>query len=64
MKYLTLAVKTAQIYLNKDLAYKTNFIIVMLAMVLGDLVSPMIALIIYGTTVGIPGWTFHQFLLF
>ncbi len=64
MKYITLAAKTARIYLNKELAYKANLIIAMLAMVLGDLVGPMLALIIYNTTVGIPGWTFHQFLLF
>jgi ABC-2 type transport system permease protein len=64
MKYFTLAAKTAQIYLNKELAYKTNFIIMMCGMVINDLIGPMLALIIYGTTVGIPGWTFDQFLLF
>jgi ABC-2 type transport system permease protein len=64
MKYFTLAAKTAQIYLNKELAYKANFIVMMLGMVVNDLVGPMLALIIYGTTVGIPGWGFEQFLLF
>jgi ABC-2 type transport system permease protein len=64
MKYFTLAAKTAQIYLNKEFAYKANFIIMMLGIVINDLIGPMLALIIYGTTVGIPGWTFEQFLLF
>jgi ABC-2 type transport system permease protein len=64
MKYFSLAAKTAQIYLNKELAYKVNFIITMFAMMVGDLVGPMIALIIYSTTIGIPGWTLEQFLLF
>lgn len=64
MKYFTLAAKAAQIYLNKELAYKTNFIIMVCGLFINDLIGPMLALIIYGTTVGIPGWTFDQFLLF
>ncbi len=64
MKYPSLALKAAQVYLNKDLAYKTNFIIVIIALMVGDLVGPTLALIIYGTTEGIPGWTIYQFLLF
>lgn len=64
MKYPKLAGKMMQVQLNKEFAYKTNFIITIIGMTLGDFIGPLMAMIIYGTTVGIPGWTLDQFLLF
>lgn len=64
MKYPRLAGKMVQIQLNKDLAYKANFIISILGMLLGDFIGPLVAIIIYSTTLGIPGWSLDQFLLF
>lgn len=64
MKYPVLLGKMLQIQINKDFAYKANFIITVLGAMIGDLVGPLLAIIIYSTTPGVPGWTLDQFLLF
>jgi ABC-2 type transport system permease protein len=64
MKYLKLFKKTFALELSSELAYKANFIIKLLALVLADMVGPLVILLIYTTTSGIPGWTFEQFILF
>ncbi len=64
MKYPQLAGKMMKIQLNKEFAYKTNFIISIIGMAIGDFIGPLVAMIIYSTTIGIPGWTLDQFLLF
>ncbi|MFH1456433.1 MAG: ABC-2 family transporter protein [archaeon] len=47
-----------------DMAYKLNFVIKLIAVGLWDLIGPLLMLFIYQTTVGIPGWSFEQILLF
>jgi len=47
-----------------DLAYKFNFVVKLIAVGMWDLIGPLIMLFIYQNTVGIPGWSFEQILLF
>ncbi|PIN76287.1 hypothetical protein COV18_00030 [Candidatus Woesearchaeota archaeon CG10_big_fil_rev_8_21_14_0_10_37_12] len=64
MKYLKLATRSIQIHLNKEFAYKADFITKIISTMIADFVGPLLAIIIYNTTIGIPGWTLHEFLLF
>jgi len=48
---------------SKSMAYKTNFIIKIFALVIADIMGPIVTTIIYSKTAGIPGWSFEQFLL-
>lgn len=64
MKLLRLELKAAALDLSRELAYKGNFIMKSLAMVISDFIGPMLTLLLYSTTLGIPGWSFYEFLLF
>jgi ABC-2 type transport system permease protein len=64
MKFLRLEKKTIGMSLASEMAYKTNFYIKAFAMVLADFVGPLLTLLIYSATLGIPGWTLDEFLLF
>ena len=64
MSLIKLLFKSIEIELNKEMAYKWNFIIKMLSLVLVDVISPLVTLLIYKKTLGIPGWSFEQFILF
>lgn len=50
--------------LAKDMAYKTNFFIKMFALIIADIIGPLVTILIYQTTSGIPGWSFPEFILF
>tara|TARA_Y100000034_G_C6867391_1_gene395487 strand:- start:202 stop:990 length:789 start_codon:yes stop_codon:yes gene_type:complete len=63
-KYLRLWKKTFALELSSDLAYKANFIIKALGLVIVDFIGPLIMLLIYTTSSGIPGWSFEEFILF
>ena len=62
-KYLKLFKKTFELSLSSDLAYKTNFIIKSFALILSDFIGPMIIMLIYTSSSGIPGWKFEEFIL-
>ena len=64
MKFLRILQKTVGMSLAGEIAYKTNFFIKCFAIVLSDFVGPLLTLIIYSTTLGIPGWSLNEFLLF
>ena len=64
MRYLKLFCKTFALELSSELVYKLNFIIKSFSLIIADFVSPVLALLIYNTTLGIPGWSFEQFILF
>jgi len=64
MSIAKLLFKSIETELNKEMVYKWNFIIKVLSLVSVDIVSPLITLLIYRTTLGIPGWSFEQFILF
>jgi ABC-2 type transport system permease protein len=49
--------------LSKHIAYKTNFILKILANASADVIAPLFALLIYQNTSGIPGWSFEQYIL-
>lgn len=50
--------------LSAHLAYKANFVTKMLALIFMDLVGPLVILLIYTSTAGIPGWSLEEFILF
>lgn len=64
MSYLSLFKTCATTWFMRDFAYKYDFFIKTLAVVFSDIVGPLVALFIYNTTAGLPGWTFYEFLLF
>ncbi|MFH1209842.1 MAG: ABC-2 family transporter protein [archaeon] len=64
MKYLRLFNKTFALELSSEMAYKTNFLIKSLALITADLIGPLVTLLIYNNSSGIPGWSFEEFLLF
>ncbi|MBW3004937.1 ABC-2 family transporter protein [Candidatus Woesearchaeota archaeon] len=64
MKFFRIEKKTVGMSLAGEMAYKTNFYIKAFAMVLADFVGPLLTLLIYSTTLGIPGWSLNEFLLF
>ncbi|MBT7903728.1 hypothetical protein HN587_07735 [Candidatus Woesearchaeota archaeon] len=63
-RYLKIWKKSLALELSSDMAYKWNFIIKCIAMALVDLLGPLIAILIYNTSSGIPGWTFEEFIFF
>lgn len=56
--------KNLALTLQSDMIYKANFFIKMLAFVIADIIGPIITLLIYQTTAGVPGWSFEEFILF
>ncbi len=64
MKYLRLWAKSFALELSSEMAYKWNFFIKMLALMMADVVGPLVIMFIYTNTPGIPGWSFEEFLLF
>jgi len=64
VRYLKLFTKSFALELSSELAYKLNFVIKSFSLVIADFISPLFAILIYNTTLGIPGWTLEQFILF
>ncbi|MBU2634525.1 MAG: ABC-2 family transporter protein [Nanoarchaeota archaeon] len=64
MNYLTLFKKTFALELSSEMAYKWNFFIKSLGLIFADLIGPIIILLIYTYSSGIPGWKFEEFILF
>lgn len=49
--------------LSKEIAYRLNFLFKAIAMFAFGISGPLVAIIIYGVSKGIPGWNFEEFLL-
>jgi ABC-2 type transport system permease protein len=64
MKFLKLEAKAAALDLSRELAYKANFFLKCVAFVFTDFIGPIITLLIYNSTLGVPGWSFYELLLF
>ena len=64
MSVIKLLFKSIETELSKEMVYKWNFIIKILSLISVDIVSPLVTLLIYQKTLGIPGWSFEQFILF
>ncbi len=56
--------KGMQLTLSQDMAYKWNFLITVIATMFKDFIGPLIIILIYTSTSGIPGWSLYEFLLF
>ena len=63
MRFARLEAKAAAMDLSRELAYKGNFLMKGVAFVITDFIGPILTLLIYSTTLGIPGWTIYEFLL-
>ncbi|MBU0461431.1 MAG: ABC-2 family transporter protein [Nanoarchaeota archaeon] len=63
-RYLRLWMKTFALAVSEDFAYRWNFIVKCVALILVDLIGPLVAVLIYTTSSGIPGWSLEQFILF
>ena len=64
MKYLNLFKKTFALELSSEMAYKGNFFIKSLGLILADFIGPLVILLIYTNSSGIRGWGFEEFILF
>lgn len=64
MNYLKLFLETMKLELSSEMAYKWNFFIKSISLIIADIIGPLIAMLIYSTTSGIPGWSFEEFILF
>ncbi|MCD6404093.1 MAG: ABC-2 family transporter protein [Nanoarchaeota archaeon] len=64
MRALKVFLKFLEIEWGKTMAYRINFLLHNLSILLSDILSPLLAILIYHNTPGIPGWTLGQFLLF
>ncbi|MDD5254201.1 MAG: ABC-2 family transporter protein [Candidatus Nanoarchaeia archaeon] len=49
--------------LSSELAYKWNFIIKSIALIISCIITPIVTLLIYNNTSGIPGWSLEEFIL-
>ncbi len=56
--------KSWALEIASHMAYKANFITKLFALMLMDIVGPIVILLIYTNTAGIPGWSLEQFILF
>lgn len=63
-KFFRILSKTVGMSLAGEMVYQWNFYIKAFAMVLSDFIGPILTLLIYSTTLGIPGWSLNEFLLF
>jgi len=63
-KYLGLLRESMALQLSSEMAYKGNFFIKLIAVGLVDIVSPLLMLLIYTQTQGIPGWNLMEILFF
>ena len=63
MKLTRLFFSWLKLNLLGEMAYKWNFFLRSIMLVFFDLIAPLIALIIYSVSRGIPGWAFEEFLL-
>lgn len=63
-KMLSLWLRNAKMCIMSELAYRTEFVVRCSAIFVGNLIAPLVALLIYQTTAGIPGWSFWEFILF
>ncbi|MBN1274878.1 ABC-2 family transporter protein [Candidatus Woesearchaeota archaeon] len=63
-RYWRFWMKNLSLELQTEMMYKANLFFKMVSFIIADIISPLVALLIYTTTPGIPGWTFEQFILF
>jgi len=62
-KYLRAFISWMKLIMANEVAYKGNFILKVIALIIFDFFGPIIALLMYSVSSGIPGWGFEQYLL-
>lgn len=63
-RHFKLLWKSWSLEVASHMAYKANFVTKILALILMDIIGPLVILLIYTNTAGIPGWSFEEFILF
>lgn len=63
-KYLRLWTRNFALELQSDMIYKMNFFIKLVSFVIADFITPLVTILIYTATPGIPGWSLEEFILF
>jgi ABC-2 type transport system permease protein len=61
---LKLWAKGFSLRVSAEMTYRTAFILLVLSIMIGDLIGPFVAIIIYNVSSGIPGWSLMEFILF
>ncbi len=63
-KFFRIWKKTIILVFEMSMTYKVGFFILLLSLFLGDLIIPIVSVIIYAISEGIPNWTLAEFILF
>jgi ABC-2 type transport system permease protein len=63
MNFLELWLRSFKITLHAEMVYRWNFLFKMIGIILVDIFTPIMVIIIYSLTNGIPGWSFYEFIL-
>ncbi len=66
IRYGKIYLKFVALDLSSELRYKLNIVMKFISLITMDFIGPLIAILIYSSTqgLGIPGWSFYEFLLF
>jgi len=64
MKFFRIWKRSSEMALEHVMAYKTAFFLLLLSLFLGDILIPVISVVIYQVSSGIPGWNLAEFVLF
>lgn len=63
MKALKIWTVWFDLWWRRELAYRLNFILRCIGMLIYNFIGPILALVIYSISKGFPGWSFEQFLI-
>lgn len=63
MNFLSVYMKAFKISLAQRMAYRLDFFISAIVMMLSDFLIPLVSLFVYQSGVGFPGWSFYDILL-
>ncbi len=64
MKYFRIFSKFVALDLSSEFRYKLNIVMKFISFIIMDFIGPLVAILIYTNTLGIPGWNLYEFLLF
>lgn len=62
-RYLRIFRRCFRVALSNSLAYRANFLLSTLVVFFSNALFPIVAILIYGSGAGFPGWSFYQVLL-
>jgi ABC-2 type transport system permease protein len=64
MNALKVWLKGFSLSMASEMAYRMSFILIVISIIFKDMIGPLVSLIIYSISSGIPGWTLMEFILF